>query len=211
MIFQFVLASLVIPSSAAVDLTRHTIKHAVTEQSHGKEKSMPPASGQSEKALRGTVFAVQPHGPVGDKPAPGQDAAGEPAASSSNKQQYIRIAVQLIFGLVYYFLIVKKYPELKDTQPSNEAIELQKENEISAIFKVSGRNCVLSWCCSGPRAAHTFHSVGVLDYWPGLCMMALLPCCTLWLMNAVSDLNVKLGGDRRSFFMSCLCACCCCS
>jgi len=139
-------------------------------------------------------------------------AAGDQEGTSSigsSSVKYSRFITQLIFGLVYYILIVRKYPELKDAQPSSHAVELQERNEVMATCHVSGRNCLLSWCCSGPRAAHTFHSVGVLNYWPSLCFMTFLPCCTLCLMNAMSDLNVKLGGRRRNFCMSCLCSCCC--
>jgi len=133
----------------------------------------------------------------------------ETSGTGSSSVKYSRFVAQLIFGLVYYILIVRKYPELKDAQPSSHAVEMQERNEVMATCHVSGRNCLLSWCCSGPRAAHTFHSVGVLNYWPGLCFMTFLPCCTLCLMNAMSDLNVKLGGQRRNFCMSCLCAWCC--
>merc|ERR1712008_416387 len=80
---------------------------------------------------------------------------------------------------------------------------------VMATCKVSGRNCVLAWCCSGPRAAHTFAAVGVMSYWPSLLLMSLVPCCTLWFVNSKSDLNVKLGGERRGLCMGCLCACCC--
>jgi len=122
---------------------------------------------------------------------------------------WVRLGCQLLFGIVVYFLIVSKYPQLNDTQPSSLAVELQRENEVMATCKVSGSNCILSWCCSGPRAAQTFHSVGVMNYWPSLILMSLLPCCTLWCMNSQSDLNVKLGGERRGLCMGCLCACCC--
>jgi len=124
-------------------------------------------------------------------------------------QHLVRFVLQVLFGVLVYFLIVSKYPQLNATQPSSLAVELQRENEVMATCKVSGSNCILSWCCSGPRAAQTFHSVGVMDYWPALILMSLFPCCTLWCMNSQTDLNVKLGGERRGLCMGCLCACCC--
>jgi len=120
-----------------------------------------------------------------------------------------RIAVQFLFGVIYYFLIVAKYPKLDGLQPTPEAIKLQSENEVSATLEASFPNCFFSWCCSGPRAAHTFHSTGVLDFWPGCVAMSLCPCCTLWLVNSFTDLNAKLGGVRQNIFMGLVCACCC--
>jgi len=120
-----------------------------------------------------------------------------------------RILVQFLFGVIYYFLVVAKYPKLDGLQPTPEAIQLQSENEVSATFLTSFPNCFFSWCCSGPRAAHTFHSTGVLDFWPGCIAMSLFPCCTLWLVNSFTDLNSKLGGVKRNLFMGLVCACCC--
>jgi len=120
-----------------------------------------------------------------------------------------RVLIQLIFGLIYYFLIVSKYPKMDGLKPTPKAVELQEMNEISATMEASLPNCLLSWCCTGPRAAHTFHSAGVLDYWPGCILMSLLPCCTLWAVNSFTDLNERLGGAQKNFFMGALCACCC--
>jgi len=120
-----------------------------------------------------------------------------------------RIIVQLIFGVLYYFLIVSKYPTLEGLQPTPEAIKLQQLDEVSATFEASMPNCVLSWLCTGPRAAHTFHAAGVLSYWPGCIAMSLLPCCTLWIVNSCTDLNEKLGGEKKDFCMGAICAFCC--
>jgi len=120
-----------------------------------------------------------------------------------------RIIVQFLFGVIYWFLIVSKYPKLEGLQPTPEAIKLQSENEVSATLQTSCPNCFFSLCCSGPRAAHTFYSTGVLDYWPGCIAMSLFPCCTLWIVNSFTDLNEKLGGVKKNLFMGLLCACCC--
>jgi len=120
-----------------------------------------------------------------------------------------RILVQFLFGVIYYFLIVTKYPKLNGLHPTPEAIKLQSENAVSATLQSSFPNCFYSLCCSGPRAAHTFHSTGVLDYWPGCIAMSLFPCCTLWVVNSFTDLNTKLGGVKDNIFMGLICACCC--
>ncbi|CAK0819349.1 unnamed protein product [Prorocentrum cordatum] len=64
-----------------------------------------------------------------------------------------------------------------------------------------------SCCCSAGRAAHTYDKVGLLPYWPGLCLSAFFPCCTLLYMNACTDLNEKLGGEKRSIPMAVICSC----
>lgn len=126
-----------------------------------------------------------------------------------------RIGVQLIFGMFYFFLIVSKYPLLdempmevgRDRQARDlRAADLQDMDEVSALGKAHCPNIFHACCCTGPRAAHTFHSAGVLNYWIGWLFMAVAPCCTLMLMNSYSDLNEKLGGKRRSLVMSCLCS-----
>mmetsp|Transcript_38952 Transcript_38952/g.72319 ORF Transcript_38952/g.72319 Transcript_38952/m.72319 type:complete len:99 (-) Transcript_38952:66-362(-) len=67
----------------------------------------------------------------------------------------------------------------------------------------------MSWLCSGPRAAHTFYSTGISDYWCSLFGMSLFPCCVLCVANSFTDLNEKLGGQKRGLLMSCLCSYCC--
>lgn len=124
-----------------------------------------------------------------------------------------RLLMQLLFGIIYYFVVVSKYPAYPEGLTSEnmpeEAKELQNENEVMSILKVSCSNNFLSFCCTGPRAAHTFHTTDVLNYWVGLLAMTCFPCCTLMWTNAVTDLNEKLGGEKRNILMSCLCACCC--
>mmetsp|Transcript_80946 Transcript_80946/g.143364 ORF Transcript_80946/g.143364 Transcript_80946/m.143364 type:complete len:235 (+) Transcript_80946:63-767(+) len=119
-----------------------------------------------------------------------------------------RVALQLVFGLVYYMMIVKNYPPLIQS-PTPAAKKLQAINEIRASCEVSLPNCIFSLCCSGARAAHTFYSVGISDYWCSLFGMSLFPCCVLCVANSFTDLNEKLGGQKRGLLMSCLCSYCC--
>merc|ERR1719401_701007 len=121
--------------------------------------------------------------------------------------------VQLLFALAYYFVIADHYPKL-DTElsiSSEEAIEMQKMNAIDATCSpnMSFPNAGLAFACSGPRAAHTFHSVGLMNYWLGCVLMTCFPCCTLFYTNVCTDLNVYLGGERQSCPMGCLCSFCC--
>lgn len=123
-----------------------------------------------------------------------------------------RIFVQLIFAVLYYIIIVKQYPIL-DGRPDNHAArQLQRLNAIEATCLTSCANLLFSYCCSGPRAAHTFHSVGLMEYVPATLLMIFFPCCTLFYMNHCTDLNVRLGGEQQSCCGACLCSffCSCC-
>merc|ERR1719386_448 len=135
-----------------------------------------------------------------------QVQTGEKASGGSFIERTI---AQLVFGVLYYFLIVTKYPMLNKLEPTKEAKDLQAKNEVEATCHTSLPVCLLSWCCTGPRAAHTFHSAGVMDYWAGCVLMSLAPCCTLWAVNSFTDLNDLLGGEKKSILMGALCACCC--
>jgi len=121
-----------------------------------------------------------------------------------------RVIGQLIFGILYYLLIVKHYPSHLDLPPpSEDAKALQAVNEISATTHASMPNLILSYCCTGPRAAHTFYSTLGFNYWAGCILMSCFPCCTLWVFNSFTKLNQKLGGEKRNAFKGLLCACLC--
>jgi len=123
-----------------------------------------------------------------------------------------RIIVQLIFGVLYYCLVVSHYPKLDEVNGGRqveEAKKLQELNEVSAAMEVSLPNCFLSLCCTGPRAAHTFHSTGIMDYWAGCLLMSCCPCITLWIVNSFTELNLRLQGEKKNFCMGAICACFC--
>lgn len=120
-----------------------------------------------------------------------------------------RLLWQLLFGLMYYFLIVSKYPAMPGHQVSEKVAEYKKQNVLQAFVGASPQNIVLSICCTGARAAHTFKVTGALSYWPGLILMSVFPCCTLMFAESYSDMPEKLGGEKRSLLQSALCACCC--
>jgi len=120
-----------------------------------------------------------------------------------------RMMLQLLFGGLYYYLIVSKYPMLESVKPTAAAIRLQELDELNATLETSIPNCLLSWCCTGPRAAHTFHSAGVLNFWPGCILTSLFPCCMLWWANSRTDLREMLGGAQKTCFFGALSALCC--
>lgn len=143
-------------------------------------------------------------------PAPKTATATDHASYDSGYAYSGRVFWQLVFAIGYWLLVVKNYPVLPPGhKPSQEAIALQSTNEVVATLETSLANCFLSWCCTGPRAAHTFHSTRIMNYWAGCCLMSLCPMCTLWFANSCTDMNERLGGRRRNLLMGLFCACCC--
>merc|ERR1719265_1170842 len=120
-----------------------------------------------------------------------------------------RILWQLLFGLIYYFMIVHRYPKLDNKEPNDKVRDFTAMNEVTATCHTSMANCLLSFCCTGPRAAHTFAKTEVLDYWISVVLMSVFPCCTLFVVNSCTELNTKLGGKPRECCMSAICAFCC--
>jgi len=131
---------------------------------------------------------------------------GQAATSGSVVPQII---CQLLFGLVYYFIVVSKYPKLEGLKPNEEAIAMQELGVLAATQKASTPNCVYSFCFEPARAAHTFHAAGVMNYWPGCILMSMFPCCTLWAVNSFTDLRPKLGGEKKSMLEGAVFALCC--
>jgi len=120
-----------------------------------------------------------------------------------------RVLTQIIYGAIYYCLVVTQYPDVSSGDNVSKGRDIQEKNECEAMCAASTPNKVLAWLCTGPRAAHTFHSVGVLNYWVGLLFMSICPCLTLCWANAFTDLNEKLGGQKRICCMACICTMCC--
>lgn len=115
-----------------------------------------------------------------------------------------RIVVSLVIGAIYYVLIASKYPKLK--YPTDESKEMQSKSEITGLCESSLAICFCSCFCGSARAAHTFDATETCGYWPGLLLMTIFPCCTLMYTNGCTDMNEKLGGQKQSIVMACLCA-----
>jgi len=163
--------------------------------------------GNAEPATQDTV--AEPTMGAADATKRHQVMVRSPVGSVGSGSWLDRILLQLLFGGLYYYLIVSKYPMLDSAKPTTEAIKLQELDELTATFETSIPNCLLSWCCTGPRAAHTFHSAGVLNFWPGCILMSLFPCCMLWWANSFTDLREMLGGAKKNCCLGALSALCC--
>jgi hypothetical protein len=121
------------------------------------------------------------------------------------------VLMQVVFAILYYYLILRKYPKLpEDHQISSEVALFQERSVCSVLFECCAvpnrwENVCLSFFCGAPRAAHTMDVTGIMDFWPGCVIMTILPCCVLGLVHCSSDLKDKLGTAPRSCFKECLC------
>lgn len=119
-------------------------------------------------------------------------------------------SIQLAFGILYYITIMRKYPRMpKDFEPTDESTKLQSMDALDGARRTTCSNRFLSVVCCASRAAHTFHQTGVFDFWPSCILMSLFPCCTLFVVSSFTDLDNRLGGERRGIFSSFYGACCC--
>merc|ERR1711948_109836 len=104
-----------------------------------------------------------------------------------------------LYSIFYFCMIVQNYPDW-DGKPTREAEKLQRKNEVSACCDSLSDghwcNCLLSYFCPQPRAAHTLDKVGICSFWPACVLMFLFPCCTLCYANACTELNERLGGKK---------------
>jgi len=157
-------------------------------------------------------------------PAARPGHAGEPEEASAADQEAEATGAmvwfaQLVFGIVYYFTVVSKFPKVSadpEAIPEDHpARKLQEMNEVQAMCSGSTTpaNAVLSLCCAPARAAHNFHSTDTLNYWAGFAIILCLPfwgmCCSLFVANSCTSMNKKLGGEERNIVMSLLCTYCC--
>lgn len=125
-----------------------------------------------------------------------------------------RIVLQILFGLIYYAVVVRNYPKMEfdeERRLPQAAVDMQSLDSVSACChpEMSFPNAAMSFLCTGPRQAHTLHTTGTMNYWLACCLMSVFPCCTLFYTNAFTDLNTKLGGEKQNVCTSFMCSFCC--
>jgi hypothetical protein len=130
---------------------------------------------------------------------------------SVGKALFTQVAVQLLFALIYFFMMVRHYPVLTSDSPppSQEAIDVQKKNEIAGMMDASWTNLCLSCCCLPSRAAHTVHATNVCGFWPACLLVSVWPGLALCYFTTMTDLQAKLGGESKGCIRGCLCSCFC--
>jgi len=131
------------------------------------------------------------------------------AIKKSMQKKYLWTVVeQLLFGIIFYFVVVKKYPKL--TTASQASQEVLAENPVGHCFSnCFTTNCLLATCCASARQALNMHATDTMSYWPALFLSVFCPCCTTWYADSFAGMNEKLGGESENCCTGCMCAWCC--
>lgn len=128
--------------------------------------------------------------------------------ASSAKSNVNRIIMQLLFGALFYCLVASKYPKV--SIPNETSVGIMNEGVCGRC--PCSQACLLSLFCPAAMMGHIMHSTEVHNYWVGLIASALCPWCTVFYANSCSEVNTKLGGEKKGCFMGCLeamfCSCC---
>mmetsp|Transcript_112562 Transcript_112562/g.205048 ORF Transcript_112562/g.205048 Transcript_112562/m.205048 type:complete len:387 (-) Transcript_112562:223-1383(-) len=123
------------------------------------------------------------------------------------------VGLQILLGIIYAIVIMRYYPNMSPIRrkPPQAAIDMARGGPVVPFLRcqVSPQICLCSFCAWGARAAHTFHSVRIMNYWLALIFMSTLPCCTQFLCISCTELNTRLGGVEMNLCESCLCSSCC--
>jgi hypothetical protein len=181
--------------------------------------------------------AEQPESPP--TPAPAAKAEPEPASqeqsdvesefekafreqqAQSHRNSIQEIVINIIIAIVYYVLIVSKYPPHtalpSEGHPNFEsARQFQSEvagSQCGVVEKtfggVSMPNILFALCCGYQRNAHTLYSSIGFNYWAGFFITMFCPCCTMWYQQTSTRVNEAIGGTKRSCLHGFLCAWCC--
>jgi len=125
---------------------------------------------------------------------------------------FVVLLPAVAYSILYYFIAVRNYPVLTGEEDVSEAHYVLHTNVLGATWNASAKNIFHSCCCLPVRAAHTFHSTDVMNYWQGLITMLCCPFCTLCWAHGATDLHQKLGGEERNKCELCICGisvCCC--
>ena len=124
-------------------------------------------------------------------------------------QQYAYAIDQFIIGIVFYFLVQSKYPKLTSA-PNEDSRKVMGE---ATCFRFgSGQRCFIGWCCPAAGIAHVLNATLEVNYWLALFVGSFYPGATTLYAISFTDMNVRLGGEKKScftgFWEGCCCACC---
>jgi len=176
------------PPSALLTTTRHH-RRLVTQISHAWSGS----SGSDPGTVQDVTWTTM---------------HDESAAVDSD--HLISLWIFLVFGIFFYFLVVKKYHTLE--APTSQSTSQMEQNPISATGSACcTANCWLALCCGPSRLGLTFHATGILDFWIAVLLNAIpgiSPILTCVVLTS-TDITTKLGGERPHCCEACLCSFCC--
>jgi len=131
----------------------------------------------------------------------------------SSSQHVVHYFTQVLFGVLFYFIVVKKYALVE--APTEMSGEVMRKNAVTETCDECCKPvCWFSYCCPVPRWALTLHATDAMNYWVALAVsfVGLFPCLMCFAMAFSDDLNQKLGGTKDACCKACLCAffCSCC-
>eukprot|EP00440_Ansanella_granifera_P069553 gb/GFBE01075463.1/.p1 GENE.gb/GFBE01075463.1/~~gb/GFBE01075463.1/.p1 ORF type:complete len:268 (+),score=38.82 gb/GFBE01075463.1/:1-804(+) len=118
----------------------------------------------------------------------------------------------LVFGLVFYYQVVRYYPFVHG--PNTQSTAVMNENAFRITFgpALCNANFLLSCCCLPARLGLNLHATGVFDYWAAFLASFCCPCPTTWYAMSATDMHELLGGQREPCCQGCLwatfCNCC---
>jgi len=130
-------------------------------------------------------------------------------ASPDYTSQLIQLTMWMVFGVLFYFVVVSKFP--KSISDLSKSKDILKNNALNTTFSTAccKTNFWLAWCCYPARQAMNFHVTGTMNYWPALVLSTALPCCMTWYARSCSPMLEQLGGEKANCCVGCMEACCC--
>lgn len=170
-------------------------------------------------------------------PAPAPKPAPAPESEADFESEFVKqleaqrkanfrnsiqeIILNIIIAIVYYVLIVNKYPPhtaLPSAGHPNFENARRWQNEVQGsqfgtvektFGGVSMSNCLFALFCPYQRNAHTLNRSIGFNYWLGFFATMFCPCCTLWYQHTSTRVNEALAGEKRSCISGFFCAWCC--
>lgn len=118
----------------------------------------------------------------------------------------------LIFGVVFYFQVVKAYPTVYGPSPASSAIISDGALNITFGRALFNNNFFLGCCCFPARQALNFHATNVHDYWIAFLASFFCPCPMTWYGTSRSGMNSRVGGMEddclKGMCLAFFCSCC---
>lgn len=131
-------------------------------------------------------------------------------SKDDSMQAYIS---QLVIGVIFYFLVASKYPDLGQANADQNAAAAAIMQEATPCRIKGGAICLQSLCWPAAMYAKVMKSTGVANYWIALIAGVCFPCCTVFASTHCCLMDQKLGlsaskGLMYNAFEACCCSCC---
>ena len=122
-------------------------------------------------------------------------------------RQYQKMFGQFIFGVLWYFSIVKGYKKLTRVPTQVRSAQILEENPLIALRHVGLGNACVSCYCEPSRFALTLDSLGFSQYWCALSFgISCMPFMLCYFMNPIRK---AMGAHNLDCCTVCIYATCC--